>query len=196
VIAQSVRRWATCRTIGILGFDSRRGLGIFLFTTASRTALEPTQPPIQCVPGALSLELKRPGREVDHHTSIYCRGQRMSGTIPPLHQHAFMARCSVKAQGQIYLFTFTDNCDNSQPVADLRTWILENLSRCLLDVSQFLSPFKHTPRMSLVYDIYMYLYPERLSYKCKHNDVKVEGPMQESWYKIYHVFVNGFKTVD
>jgi len=28
------------------GFDSRRGLGIFLFTTASRPALEPTKPPI------------------------------------------------------------------------------------------------------------------------------------------------------
>jgi hypothetical protein len=30
--------------IGVLEFDSRRGLGIFLFTTASRTALGPTQP--------------------------------------------------------------------------------------------------------------------------------------------------------
>jgi hypothetical protein len=52
--------------IGVLGFDSRRGLGIFLFTTASRTALEPTQPPIQLVPGVLSLGVKRPGREADH----------------------------------------------------------------------------------------------------------------------------------
>jgi hypothetical protein len=52
--------------IGAIGFDFRRGLEIFLFTTASRTALGPTQPPIQWVPGALSLGLKRPGREVDH----------------------------------------------------------------------------------------------------------------------------------
>jgi hypothetical protein len=52
--------------IGVLGFNSRRGLEIFLFTTASRTALEPTQPPIQCEPGALSLGVKQPGREVDH----------------------------------------------------------------------------------------------------------------------------------
>jgi hypothetical protein len=28
-------------TIGVLEFDSRRGLGIFLFTAASRTALGP-----------------------------------------------------------------------------------------------------------------------------------------------------------
>jgi hypothetical protein len=40
---------------GVLGFDSRRGLGIFLFTAASRTALGPTQPPIQWIPVALSL---------------------------------------------------------------------------------------------------------------------------------------------
>jgi hypothetical protein len=49
-----------------LGFDSRRGWGIFLFTTTSRTALGPTQPPIQWVPGALSLGVKRPRREANH----------------------------------------------------------------------------------------------------------------------------------
>jgi hypothetical protein len=36
-------------------FESPQGLGIFLFTTASRPALGPIQPPIQRVPGALSL---------------------------------------------------------------------------------------------------------------------------------------------
>jgi hypothetical protein len=35
-------------------------------STASRTALGPTQPPIQWVPGAISLGVKRPGREADH----------------------------------------------------------------------------------------------------------------------------------
>jgi len=52
--------------IEVLGFDSRWELGIFLFTTASTPALGPTQPPIQWVPGALSLGLWWPGREADH----------------------------------------------------------------------------------------------------------------------------------
>jgi hypothetical protein len=47
------------------GFESRLGLGIFLFTTAFRPALVPTQPPIQWVAGALSLGVKRAGREAD-----------------------------------------------------------------------------------------------------------------------------------
>jgi hypothetical protein len=42
------------------------GAGNFLFITASRTALGPTQPPIKWVPGALSLGVKRPWREADH----------------------------------------------------------------------------------------------------------------------------------
>jgi hypothetical protein len=50
----------------ILGFDSRRGLGIFPFTNTPRMALGPTQPPIQWVRGALSLGVKQPGREADH----------------------------------------------------------------------------------------------------------------------------------
>jgi hypothetical protein len=52
-------------TIEVLGLDSRRGLGVFLFTTGSRMALEPTQP-VQWVPETLSLGVKRPRREADH----------------------------------------------------------------------------------------------------------------------------------
>jgi hypothetical protein len=43
-----------------------RGQGIFLFTTASKPALGPTQPLIQYVPGALSPGVKRTEREADH----------------------------------------------------------------------------------------------------------------------------------
>jgi len=47
------------------GFEYRQGLEIFLYTTASRTTLGSIQP-IQQVPGALSLEVKRQGCEDDH----------------------------------------------------------------------------------------------------------------------------------
>jgi hypothetical protein len=42
------------------------GAGIFLFSTASKLALGPTQPPIYWVPGALTPGLKRPERETNH----------------------------------------------------------------------------------------------------------------------------------
>jgi hypothetical protein len=49
------------------GFDSRQEQRFFsIFATASRPVLGPTQPPIQWVPGALSLGVKRPGREACH----------------------------------------------------------------------------------------------------------------------------------
>jgi hypothetical protein len=52
--------------IGIPGFDSRRRLGIFLFNTASRTALELTKPLTGWVPRAVPLEVKWAGCEADH----------------------------------------------------------------------------------------------------------------------------------
>jgi hypothetical protein len=60
-------------TIGILEFDSWRGLGIFIFTTAPRTALGPTQSLIGWVPGALSIVVKRPGLKVTTHLHLVPR---------------------------------------------------------------------------------------------------------------------------
>jgi len=70
-------------------------VGIFLFTTASKPALKPIQPPIQWVIGALSLGVKRAVREADHslpscaevkNASPWCDAQLK------------------KAQGQLYLY--------------------------------------------------------------------------------------------
>jgi hypothetical protein len=62
-------------------FESRQGLGIFLFTTASRPALELTQPHLHLLPRS-----------------------KICGAIPPLPQHAFTAWCSVKSHGHLYLY--------------------------------------------------------------------------------------------
>jgi hypothetical protein len=86
-----------------LGLDSRRGLGIFLFTTASRTALGPTQLPIQWVSRALSLGVKRPGREADHLPPSIAEVKRKRGAIPPIPKYAFMVWCLVKNKDN---FTF------------------------------------------------------------------------------------------
>jgi hypothetical protein len=73
----------------VLGFDSQRGLGIFLFTAASSMALEPTQPPVQWVPGALSLGAKRPGREAYHLplSSAEVKNAWIYPSIPPICLH-------------------------------------------------------------------------------------------------------------
>jgi hypothetical protein len=90
--------WVTGWTMG----DSNpcRGLGIFLFTTTSRTALGPIQPPIQWVAGALSLGVKWPGREADHSppSSAEVKNAWSYTSTPP---YTFMAWCSVTAQGQL-----------------------------------------------------------------------------------------------
>jgi hypothetical protein len=58
------------------------GAGNF-FDTMSRPALGPTQPPIQWVPGVLSMGVKRPGRGADHSPPSSAE-VRMNGAIPPL----------------------------------------------------------------------------------------------------------------
>jgi hypothetical protein len=62
------------------GLDNR-GVGvrvrIFLFSTSSRSALEPTQPPIQWVTGALSPWIKREGREADNSSPVSTEVKKM-----------------------------------------------------------------------------------------------------------------------
>jgi hypothetical protein len=86
------------------GFESRQGLRIFLFTTASRPALGHTQPPIQWVRGALFLGVKRSGREGDYSPPSSAEIKNAwSYTSTP--QYAFMAWCSIKSTGITLPFT-------------------------------------------------------------------------------------------
>jgi hypothetical protein len=72
-----------------LGFDSRRGLGIFLFITASRIVLGPTQPPIHWVPAALSLGVS--GRSVRLTTHLHLvprsKNEWSYTSTPPIRLH-------------------------------------------------------------------------------------------------------------
>jgi hypothetical protein len=68
---------------GLSGFDSWQRQEMFLYSTASIPALEPTQPPVQLMPGVLSSRKNQPGLETDHSPPssdeiIY------GGAIPPL----------------------------------------------------------------------------------------------------------------
>jgi hypothetical protein len=79
--------------------------GIFLFATASKVVLGPTQPlPNHWVPGAPSSRVKRPGREADrsHPSSAEVKNAWRYYTSTP--QYVFMAWCLVKHRDN---FTFT-----------------------------------------------------------------------------------------
>jgi hypothetical protein len=88
---------------GMSGVRVPAGTGIFLFTTVSRSDLGLTQLPIQWVPGALFLGVKRPGRGHSPPSSAGLKNVWSYTTTP---QYAFMAWCSVKPQGPHYLHFF------------------------------------------------------------------------------------------
>jgi hypothetical protein len=94
---------ATTLRAGRSGFDSRQRLWIFLFASVSRPALGPTQPPIQWVPGPLSLGAKWPGCEADDSppSSADVRNTWSYTSTP---QYVFRAWCLVKHKDD---FTFT-----------------------------------------------------------------------------------------
>jgi hypothetical protein len=70
-------------------FESQQWLVIFLFTTVSRPALGATHHPIQWVPGAPSLGVKRPGCEADHSppSSAKVKSVWRCTFIPPIRLH-------------------------------------------------------------------------------------------------------------
>jgi hypothetical protein len=93
---------------------------LFLFTTASRTALGPTQPPIQWVPGALSLAVKQPEREADHlsPSSAEVKNAWSYTSTPPIRLHGVVLS---SAQGQLYLLPLhTHTCSTSFTASTLK----------------------------------------------------------------------------
>jgi len=68
-----------------LELNSWQEQGFYLFTTASRPVLRPTQPPIKWVPGELSPGIKRWGVKLTTRLHLVPM-LRMRGAIPPLPQ--------------------------------------------------------------------------------------------------------------
>jgi hypothetical protein len=67
----------------VAGFDSQQGYGIFLYPTASRLALRPTQTPIHWVPVELSWGLNHPFCEADD-SPLSNAEVKSDGALPPL----------------------------------------------------------------------------------------------------------------
>jgi hypothetical protein len=112
-----------------------------LFTTVSRTALGPTQPPIKWVSGALSLGVKRPRREADHSPPLSVRSKNAwSYTSTP--QYVFMAWCLVKHRDN---FTFTFNFKGH--VASIVT-VTEVLVKIFISTNLFASQIRKSDRKS------------------------------------------------
>jgi len=90
--------WVPC-------FSCQRGLGIFLFTTASRMALGPTQPCGELVLWALSLGVKQPGREADHSppSSVKVKEGLELYLHCPISLHGMVLNYTTKARD---IFTF------------------------------------------------------------------------------------------
>jgi hypothetical protein len=70
------------------GSISNRAKRFFVFSTASRLALEPTLPPIQWLLGALPPGVKWPGHEADHSSPSSAKVNN-GGALPPL-PHVFI----------------------------------------------------------------------------------------------------------
>jgi hypothetical protein len=84
VLFHSVTAFPFYFIFGMHGFGSIPGrCKVFLYFTAPRPALGPTQPLIQWVPGILSPGIKRPRREADHSLSSKAEVWN-GGAIPPL----------------------------------------------------------------------------------------------------------------
>jgi hypothetical protein len=82
------------------GFESRQELGIFLFITASRPTLGPTQSPIKWAPEGLSLRVKWPVVRLTTHLPLVLnlKSAWSYTSTPP---HASMSWCTLKARPPI-----------------------------------------------------------------------------------------------
>jgi hypothetical protein len=79
-----------------------------LFTTASRPALRPTQPPIRWVPAIRSPSIKRPRREADHSpsSSAEVKNEWSYTSIPPYVSMAWRLKISRERKRRLYIYIY------------------------------------------------------------------------------------------
>jgi hypothetical protein len=90
------------------------GRDFFLFATAFKPTLGPTQPPIQWVPVALTQSVKRPGREADHSppSSAEVKNAWSDISTPP---YDVTTWCLVKPRYVFMVWYFVKHRDNFFP---------------------------------------------------------------------------------
>jgi len=98
-------------------------VGFFLFSTAFRLALGPTQPPIQWVSGAHTLGVKLMGRKLTAHLHPVPR-LRLHGAVHPLLRYIFVVWCLVKHRDN---FTFMIIVTVVVPCSLITSECLQNL---------------------------------------------------------------------
>jgi hypothetical protein len=135
---------------GFPGFDFRQRKKIFHFSTATRPALGPTQPPIQWVPEVPSLGVKQRGREADH-SPISNADVKNRGAIPPFpHKFSWRDAYTIKNRDD---FTFKRQTQSvTYWVMDLRLhrilWRVRSytplIRRVLVRMIGFISTWLHT----------------------------------------------------
>jgi hypothetical protein len=91
------------------GVHSLRGRGI-LFSTASRTALRPTQSPIQWVLVSFFPREKRPGREADQSPPSSAEVKN-AWSYTSNSQYVCMARCLVKHRDNFTFYLYLTDLD-------------------------------------------------------------------------------------
>jgi hypothetical protein len=108
--------------LGDGGFESRQELKIFLFTTASKPALGPTQPPIQWTPGALSMGIKWPGSEADDTppSSAEVKNAWNYTSIAPIRLHGVVLSLKYMNNFALYPTSTGDDILNGTEVLNFR----------------------------------------------------------------------------
>jgi hypothetical protein len=103
---------------------------MFLLAIASRPALRPTQPPIQWVPGALSLGVKRPGCEADHSPPSNAEIKEcVELYLHSPHMPSWRGAQLKETQGQLYFYTWPSYYESYLKSCTARLQIRQNTDR-------------------------------------------------------------------